>query len=133
MPIPEPLPQGQLCQLVAGAADLCRKPWRHAVRLGDGCLPPAERLIDPLDCILLLEVRDASGTRCPEHDLELELYTSGAQLHLTLAWVADPQRPMLWQGSHPVWMAGESGRRCERPEDGPPLEALARRLRALLA
>jgi len=38
---------------------------------------------------------------------------------------------MLWQGSHPVWMDGQ-GLRCERPPDGAQLEALARRLRALL-
>jgi hypothetical protein len=71
--------------------------------------------------------------RLPADDLELELYRSGAQLNLTLAWAADPARPMLWHGSHPVWMDGASGQRCERPRDGLPLEALARRLRALLA
>ncbi len=132
MPIPEPLPLGQLCQLVAGAADLCRKPFLHAVRLREGRDEPAEHDPDLLDCTLLLEVRNPSGERCPEHDLELELYTSGEQLHLTLAWAEDPERPMLWQGSHPVWMAPASGSRCERPQDGLPLEALARRLRALL-
>ena len=133
MPIPESLGQAQLCQLVAGAADLCRKPWRHAVRLAHGSAVAADLAADHLDCTLLLEVRDPGGARCPQHDLELEIYTSGAQLHLTVAWVADPDRPMLWQGSHPLWMAGQSGCRCERPEDGLPLEALARRLRALLA
>jgi hypothetical protein len=132
VPIPEPLPLGQLCQLVAGAADLCRKPFLHAVRLREGSAGPAEHDPNLLDCTLLLEVRNACGERSPEHDLELELYTSGEQLHLTLAWAADPQRPMLWQGSHPVWMATASGCRCERPQDGPPVEALARRLRALL-
>jgi hypothetical protein len=30
-------------------------------------------------------------------------------------------------------MDGQSGLRCERPDHGAPLEALARRLRALLA
>jgi hypothetical protein len=31
-----------------------------------------------------------------------------------------------------VWMDGTSGERCERPADGASIEALARRLRALL-
>jgi len=39
---------------------------------------------------------------------------------------------MLWHGRHPVWMDPSSGERCERPAAGIPLEALARRLRALL-
>jgi hypothetical protein len=117
---------------VAGAADLCRKPFLHAVRLREGTAEPAEHALDPLDCILLLEVRTPGGERCPEHDLELELYTSGEQLHLTLAWADDQERPMLWQGSHPLWRAAASGCRCDRPQDGLPLEALARRLRALL-
>ena len=50
---------------------------------------------------------------------------------LTLAWLEDQDRPMLWQGQHPVWMDA-AGLRCPRPEGGEPLEALARRLRALL-
>jgi hypothetical protein len=132
VPIPDLPPQADLCQLVAAAADLCRKPWRHAVRLAEASAVAAGP-DHPFDCTLVLEVRDPGGKRCPEHDRELEIYTSGEQLHLTLAWVADADRPMLWQGSHPVWMAGQSGSRCERPQDGAPLEALARRLRALLS
>jgi hypothetical protein len=84
------------------------------------------------DCSLRLEVRSPEGARQPEHDLELELYRSGAALNLTLAWLADDSRPMLWHGAHPLWM-DPSGSRCDRPADGLPLEALARRLRALLA
>ncbi len=114
-----------LHQLVAAAADLCRKPLRHAV------LPIGEdQRCD--DCCLLLEARSTAGVRCPEADLEIEIYRSGGDLNLTFAWSQDPGRPLLWQGSHPVWMDAESGQRCERPEDGAPLEALARRLRALL-
>jgi len=116
-----------LAQLVAAAADLCRKPLRHGVVL-------KSQPEDP-DCSLELEVRNSQGERLPEHDLELEIFRSGtevsARLHLTLAWRLDDTRPLLWQGSHPVWMDGH-GLRCERPEDGTPLEALARRLRALL-
>ena len=40
---------------------------------------------------------------------------------------------MLWHGQHPVWMDGVTGLRTERPPAGAPLEALARRLRALLS
>lgn len=124
-PLEGELPQ-DLCQLVAAAADVCRKPLRHAVR----ATPMADGADD---CTLLLEVRDAEGSRCPAADLELELYRSGGALNLTLAWMQDADRPMLWHGSHPVWMAATTGCRCERPQDGAPLEALARRLRALLA
>jgi hypothetical protein len=111
-----------LSRLVAAAADLCRRPLRHAVLLTS---EPSEH-----DCSLRLEVRSAEGERLPQHDLELELYRSGTELHLTLAWLDDSQ-PMLWHGQHPLWMDG-GGARCERPADGLPLEALARRLRALL-
>jgi hypothetical protein len=31
-----------------------------------------------------------------------------------------------------VWMDSATGERCERPADGAPLEALCRRIRALL-
>jgi len=121
-----------LCQLVAAAADLCRKPYRHGVLLlasdvGNGLDPSL-----PLDCCLRLEVRGPDGHRLPAEDLELELFHSGPELHLTLAWSGDDTRPLLWQGSHPVWMEALSGERCPRPEQGAPLEALARRLRSLL-
>ena len=119
------LVNSNLQQLVAAAADLCRKPWRHAVLP----LDDAQRCDD---CNLRLEVRQADGERYPAADLEIEIYRSGDDLNLTLAWCHDQQRPLLWQGSHPVWMEPESGLRCERPVDGAPLEALARRLRALL-
>ena len=114
-----------LHQLVAAAADLCRKPLRHAVLpIGD------QQHCD--DCCLRLEARSADGVRLLEADLELEIYRSGDDLNLTLAWCHDPDRPLLWHGSHPVWMEAASGQRCERPLDGAPLEGLARRLRALL-
>ena len=119
------LVNSNLQQLVAAAADLCRKPWRHAVLP----LDDAQRCDD---CNLRLEVRKPDGERYPAADLEIEIYRSGNDLNLTLAWCHDQQRPLLWQGSHPVWMEPESGLRCERPVDGAPLEALARRLRALL-
>jgi hypothetical protein len=122
MPWPETA-NTDLSRLVAAAADLCRKPLRHGVVLLSS---EAEE-----DCNLRIEARSPQGERLEAEDLELEIYRSGEQIHLTLAWSQDDQRPMLWQGSHPVWMSPQ-GQRCERPADGLPLEALARRLRALL-
>jgi hypothetical protein len=113
-----------LSRLVAAAADLCRKPLRHGVVLTS---PGQEE-----DYCLRIEARSAEGERLAGEDLELEIYRSGEDLHLTLAWRADELRPMLWQGSHPVWMSPR-GERCDRPHDGLPIEALARRLRVLLA
>ena len=81
-----------------------------------------------------LEVRDPEGNRQPGGDLEVEIYRSGGDLHLMICRADDGNAPMLWHGRHPVWMDAVSGERCERPPDwGPPLEALARRLRALVA
>lgn len=119
-----------LCRLVAAAADLCRKPWRHAVLMLEQT-SAAGNSSEGLDCCLRLEVRSADGERLPLEDLELELYRSGMALHLTIGWC--DQRPVLWQGSHPLWMDSISGERVERPEQGQPLEMLARRLRDLLA
>lgn len=119
-----PLAGTDLAQLVAAAADLCRRPLRH------GVLPLSEGPGD--DHLLRLEARDPAGERRPEQDLELEIFRSGQDLNLTLAWLSDDELPILWQGSHTVWMDSD-GRRCPPPEDAGPLEALARRLRALLA
>jgi hypothetical protein len=135
-PVPDPVGSppledgeaAELLPLVAAAADLCRPPLRH------GVLPQGDAT--GTDCCLLLEARDGEGVRLPQHDLELEIFRSGsgttASLHLTLAWIGDDERPILWHGQHPVWMDGQ-GQRCPRPDGGESLEALARRLRALLA
>ena len=123
---PGPGANTDLGRLVAAAADLCRKPLRH------GVLVPQEWDGRHLDLSLRIEARDPSGQSLPEQDLDLELYPSGDDLHLTLAWADDDTRPMLWQGGHSVWMDGTNGQRCAAPADGAPIEALARRLRALL-
>ena len=114
---------------LARAADLCLKPHRHGVRLL-GELPQAAALDG--DLCVRIEPRSPEGARLEQDDLELELYRSGSDIHLTLVSLADESAPLLWQGSHPVWMDGVSGDRCERPEGGLPLEALARRIRALV-
>ncbi|MCP9926931.1 hypothetical protein KBY90_03495 [Cyanobium sp. CH-040] len=122
---------------LARVADLCLPPWRHAVRRSEPCSaehePGGDAALIPLDCTLRLEARDGEGVRQPQHDLELEIYRSGAELNLMLSRVAEEQAPLLWHGRHPVWLDGESGERRERPADGLPLEAFSRRLRALLA
>lgn len=123
---------------IAAAADVCRKPFLHAVVRLDG--PEADTHAASLDALLdqgedlhiRLECRDPQGGRCVDQDLELEVYRSGSDLNLMLCWWDQPERPMLWQGQHPVWMDGTHGQRCTAPQDAAPLEALTRRLRALL-
>ena len=115
---------------LAKAADVCLKPYRHALRFSG---EPPSTVGDCSDCCLLIEARDTDGVRHPERDLELEIYRSGDELNLMLSMVADEQAPMLWHGNHPVWMQADSGERCERPNAGAPLEALCRRIRALIA
>ncbi|MBW4529571.1 MAG: hypothetical protein KME02_02675 [Aphanothece saxicola GSE-SYN-MK-01-06B] len=125
-----------LSRLVAAAADLCRKPLHHAVvspSLGGAAVEAAAETPPPsLDLCLRLEARTPEGERVPAEDLELEIYRSGDALNLTLAWCQGDDQPLLWQGSHPVWMDGATGLRSSCPPRGAPLEALARRLRALL-
>jgi hypothetical protein len=123
------LPEPDWLSAIAQAADLCLKPYRHAVRSDAG--PPLQ-IGDCSDSCVVIEVRQADGSRCPSRDLELEMYRSGADLNLMLTQRGDPDSPLLWYGSHPVWMEGASGERCERPPGGAPLEAFCRRLRALL-
>jgi hypothetical protein len=124
--------------LVAAAADLCLKPHRFAVVLQapapDGVGRSGE-VLDPDEddeWALLLQARDGGGRRLPEEDLELEIYRSGVRHNLMLCRCRPLGHPLLWHGGHPVWMDGTSGERCERPAGGERLEALARRLHALL-
>ena len=116
-----------LLVLIAKAADVCLKPWSHAVVLID---PSAPEQIDDLH--VRIECRDGDGQRCSDQDLELEIYRSGDEINLMLSWWDQPERPMLWHGRHPVWMDGTSGLSCPRPDGGIALETLARRLRAEL-
>lgn len=92
--------------------------------------PSAPAELDELD--VRIECRDGDGQRHPDRDLELEIYRSGDEINLMLSWWDQPERPMLWHGRHPVWMDGASGQRCSAPQDAAPLEALGRRLRALV-
>ncbi len=116
-----------LLVLIAKAADVCLKPWSHAVVPLDSS---AAAELDDLN--VRIECRDGDGQRHPDRDIELEIYRSGEEINLMLSWWDQPDRPMLWYGRHPVWMDGESGQRCSAPQDAAPLEALGRRLRSLV-
>ena len=116
-----------LLLMIAKAADVCLKPWSHAVVLVDPDVDP-----QPDDLNVRIESRQSDGQRCPDRDVELEIYRSGDEVNLMLSWWDQPQRPMLWQGRHPVWMDSQTGQRCSAPTDAAQLEALARRLRSLL-
>ena len=116
-----------LLVLIAKTADVCRKPWLHAVVLVD---PSAAVELDDLN--VRIECRDGEGQRQTDLDLALEVYRSGAEINLMLSWWDQPNRPLLWHGRHAVWMSGETGERCSAPADAAPIEALGRRLRSLL-
>ena len=116
-----------LLVLIAKAADVCLKPWCHAVVPID---MEASAEVDELN--VRIECRDGDGQRHPDRDIELEIYRSGEEINLMLSWWDQPDRPMLWHGRHPVWMDGASGQRCAAPQDASPMEALGRRLRSLV-
>ena len=90
-----------LLVLIAKTADVCRKPWRHAVVLVD---PEAAAELDDLH--VRIECRDGEGQRQVDFDLELEVYRSGAEINLMLSWW-DNRRPLA--RTPPVWMSGDSG------------------------
>ncbi|AAP99890.1 MULTISPECIES: hypothetical protein [Prochlorococcus] len=115
---------------IAKACDLCMKPWRHSVVDNSPKSTPSSE-DDFLDMTLRVECRDEDGERLPENDLELEIFKSGDDLSITLAWLSFPDRQILWHGKHSIWMDSESGKRSTMPNGGSCLEALARRIRAL--
>ncbi len=114
------------------------KPWIHAVVLNDGseavdCTQElTDRFLDndSRDIVVRIECRNKEGNRYPKRDLELEIFRSGKDMNLILSWCNRPDCPLLWQGSHSVWMDSNSGKRCSTPRDGIELESLARRLQA---
>ena len=116
---------------VAKAADLCFKPWVFSVlKEPDGINPKLNE--EPLNELLLrLECRTSDGERVPPNDLEVEIYRSGGEMNITIAWLQYPERPMLWQGKYSLWMDGSSGRKCVMPTNGESIEAFARKLRSI--
>ncbi len=115
---------------VAKACDHCFMPWRHSVI--DNSAPSLSDSSDELiDLTLKVECRGEDGQRYPRNDLELEIYKSGSDLSITLAWPFYPNRPILWNGGHSIWMDPINGKRSSTPVEGSSLEALARRLRSI--
>ena len=92
-----------LLKLIAKSADVCLKPWIHAVVPID---PSAPAVLDDLN--VRIECRDPQGERCPERDLELEIYRSGNDINLMLSWWDQPERPMLWPVSYTHLRAHET-------------------------
>ena len=93
-----------LLVLIAKAADVCLKPWNHAVVLID---PSAPEQIDDLH--VRIECRDGEGQRCSEQDLELEIYRSGNEINLMLSWWDQPDPPSIQTGWRPCQSIGRSG------------------------
>ncbi len=121
-----------ILKVVAATADICMKPWRHSI-VDQGRNLLKDMIDEDLDeLIFKIECRSEDGERCPENDLELEIYKSGSDLNLMIGWSNHPERPILWQGQHPVWMDSNNGNRCQSPTYGNQLEAFARRLRSIL-
>ena len=119
-----------LLQEIAQACDLCLKPWRHSI-VNDSTIQKQPSNDDLIDLILRVECRDLEGKRLQENDLEIEIYNSGDDLSITLSWIDFPDRPILWQGKHSVWMDSKSGMLLKVPAQGAALEGLARRLRSI--
>ena len=112
---------------VAKAADLCMKPYAHSVFLES----QLDDENDLEDLIFKIQCRNIDGEREESMDIELEVYKSGNDLNMTISWKSLIDRPILWQGKHPVWMDSSSGLQCEMPSYGNLFESLARRLRTV--
>ncbi|ABX08920.1 hypothetical protein [Prochlorococcus marinus] len=119
-----------LLNQVAKAADLCLIPWRHSVV--DKSSNTNNGNSSSIDLILHIENRNIEGERVPEEDIDLEIFKSGLDLSITLAWSYYEQRPILWHGQHSVWMDAGTGKQCDAPSYSASFEAFVRRVRSLL-
>ncbi len=124
--------EADFSSLVAAAADLCIKPWKHAVIIQNSDTNELVFSDDCLELLLKIECRDLDGERYPLNDLELEIFRSGTDLNLMFSWCNQIERPILWHGKHSVWMNGDNGQRCKAPPYGCELESFARRVSALV-
>ncbi len=113
--------------IIAKAADVCMKPWHHAV------VDTSINNTESFEILVRVECRSAEGTRHPENDLDLEIYNSGNEVNLIISWNTKPESPYLWQGKHSVWLDSVDGTKCSTPNDGEKLESFGRRLRALFS
>ena len=125
-----------LSGLIAAAADVCRKPLRHAVVLLDAEHPDqpiglADLLDRGDDLRLRLECRDQDGVRWADQDLELELYRSGDDLNRCWAGGISPTALVMARTTSRVdgWQHRAA---LFSPTGCCPARGLTRRLRALL-
>ena len=118
-------------QLVAVTADLCFKPFKHAVVNQSLSTNEGNQWDDQIELFIRIECRNIEGKRVTDLDLDLEIYRSGEELNLMIGWCNQLDQPILWQGQHSVWMDANTGKRCKVPKEGESLESFARRLRAL--
>ena len=128
MPIPDSY--HEFLTEIAKAADLCMKPWKHSVLLDENISQQQISDDEFSELIVRVECRDSYGERHSEKDIEIEIFRSGSELNITLAWHKFPLRPILWQGKHSLWMDATTGERSNSPIEGEKLESLARRLRS---
>ena len=63
--------------LVARAADICCKPWRHSVVNKTDNIDSEQSIID---ITMIVQCRNEEGVRFPENDIEVEIYKSGTDL-----------------------------------------------------
>ncbi len=118
---------------VANAADLCMKPFKHAVVLDEKVYQESNVNDDTFELILRIESRTIDGKRLPENDIDIEIFASGPDYNLMLSWSNHSDRPILWQGKHCVWMDPDSGKRCTPPDYGDTLQTLGRRLKMIFS
>ena len=121
----------EIATAIAAAADVTMKPWKHSVVHDDSHIDNQQTGNDQFELIMRIECRDIEGRRYEAEDLELEIFSSGKDINLTLSSCGSLDGPMLWQGQHSVWMDSKTGSRCCSPINGNDLEYLARRLRSL--
>ena len=68
--------------LIAAAADICLKPWKHAVVYENTNSNDPYAFEQELELSMRIECRNDEGERFPENDLELEIYRSGNDFNL---------------------------------------------------
>ena len=118
-----------ILELISKSADSCCKPWVHSVVVTSKYF---ESECHIGDLSLRIECRDKYGVRFFDNDLDLEIFKSGNQTNLTLAWSNNTNSAILWLGQHSVWMNSITGLKCSAPEDSLKVESLARKVKALL-
>ena len=66
---------------------MCLKPWKYSVVYDNAKSLDLEKPVDTLELIFRIECRGLDGERINENDLEVEIYLSGNELNLILAYI----------------------------------------------